>query len=319
MSTPNQAGSMPVKDRIREFRLRLPCGRRVPVGVGCAWVGRKGPDAATMKSDVELLLSCYRSGFRFFDSARAYGDSEIVLGEFLKEVPREEVFVATKAKFESGQEDFETFKRSYFESFERLGVDHIDCFQIHECLSYEPCVPDVIPFLVEQREKGAISCIGMGTRSVNTLEVAARSGYFNSVLSYQNYSLLKKSAHGLIDCCAHHGVAFYNASALHFGMITAPETAGVDAKYCYRRRHQVLSLELRKLCERIGVNVVAAAIQFSLFNPGIDMLLNGIKQISDLESTLAALNTAIYPEQWAAITELQERDPYLYVQDDIVR
>ena len=310
--------TVPIRERVKDFRMLLPGGRKLPMGVGCAWVGRGDSYRDTLDDDLPLLMKTSESGFRFYDTAREYGESEWTLGEMIKRVPRNDIFIATKGIFQKSPGDFENFKRLFSESFERLGVDHIDCYQIHDCAAFEPCTAEVIPFLVEQRDRGLISYIGMGTRSLNALELAARSGDFDSVLSYANYSLIKKSAAALIDLTAGLDVAFFNASVLHFGIIKAPDPvnmAGPD--FSYLRRYRKAAAGMQTLCREIGVDILAASLQISLLNPGIDMLLNGIKRMSNLESTLESLNSVIHPEQWARIFELQDRDPYLYVQDDL--
>jgi aryl-alcohol dehydrogenase-like predicted oxidoreductase len=307
---------LPIREKVRNYRMRLPDGRTPPMGVGCAWVGKRDGTTTDERLDVDLLLQTYESGFRFYDTAREYGDSELYLGDFLKEIPREEIFLATKADFANHHRDFDTFRTMFFESFDRMGVDHIDCYQIHDCRSFEPCLAEVIPFLVEQREKGLISYIGMGTRSVTVLELAARSGYFDSLLSFMNYSLIKKSAEPLIKLSQELGLAFYNASVFHFGLIKNPDPSSLRVQRSFQLRYCDRAQRMHDLCRRIGVDVIAAAVQISLLNSGVDMLLNGIKRRSNLESTLQAINTPIYPDQWAEIFALQAEDPYLYLQED---
>jgi aryl-alcohol dehydrogenase-like predicted oxidoreductase len=307
-----------MREKMKAYRMLLPDGRRPPIGVGCAWIGKLDPDGKPTKEGVDLLLRTYEKGLRFFDTSREYGESELVVGEFLKQVPRNDIFLATKADFRSGHDDFEQFKVWFFESFERLGVDHIDCYHIHDCRLYEPCVPEIIPFLLEQREKGLISYVGMGTYSLNTLELATRSGWFDSILSFANYSLIKKSASYLIDLANTLNVAFQNASVFHFGIIKHHDPAALrQPPPSYLVHYCELAAKMHELCDSIGVDITAASIQFSLLNPGIDMLLNGIKRLDNLESTMRALETPIHADQWGRIFELQEQDQYLHVQEGI--
>lgn len=345
---------IPILDRIKEFTWKFE-GRDIPLGVGCAYFGDAEDYRATLAEDMRLMERLYGLGFRYFDTSRTYNNSEQAVGEFLSRVDRKSVFLATKSRFPfdeygSAQYDqsarydngaasggggdsssvegapkrgsaFDVFRSNFFESFERLKTDHIDLFQIHDTNNFDVCEAQVLPFLEEQRAKGLIDYIGFGTRSLNTHEMAIRSGRADSALSYINYSLLKRSAERVIRLAAERGVAFINASVLHFGVIKHPDPRGYDARREARGGYYARSLEqvapLQDLCRDMGVDVVHASLQYSLFNPGVAMTLNGIKRDSNIDSTLAAMRAVIYPEQWARISALREKDQYLYFQDDM--
>ena len=75
---------LPIKEQIARHRWKLD-NRSIPMGIGCAEVseyygqGSEGSD---------LLLRCYEEGFRYFDTSRSYGNSELVVGEFLRQIDR---------------------------------------------------------------------------------------------------------------------------------------------------------------------------------------------------------------------------------------
>ena len=47
------------------------------------------------------------------------------------------------------------------------------------------------------------------------------------------------------------------------------------------------------------------------------MTLNGIHRLSNIESTIEAMDTVIYPEVWAAIQRQQSQNPFCDIQDDL--
>jgi aryl-alcohol dehydrogenase-like predicted oxidoreductase len=117
------------------------------------------------------------------------------------------------------------------------------------------------------------------------------------------------------------GVSFVNASVLHFGVIKHPDPlnpAEGETKTPYRARNLRNVAPLQTLCREMGVDIVHASLQYSLFNPGVTMTLNGIRRDSNIDSTIGAMRAVIQPEQWARINALREKDPYLYVQDDLL-
>jgi aryl-alcohol dehydrogenase-like predicted oxidoreductase len=312
-----------IKEKVAQYRLKTQDSRSVPLGIGCAWVGKGESYLDTLDQDLKVMMACYERGFRYFDTSRYYGNSEQTVGEMVKRIPRDSIYLATKSPYPrvegSRKRNFEVFKSNFYQSFERLQTDHIDLFQIHDTDHYECCVKEVIPFLLERQAEGLISYIGMGTVSLNAHENAIRSGYVQSSLSYLNYSILKKSAARLIEICRQYGAAFINASVFHYGLIRAEDPLAFQAEYNppHIARNRVTAAAMQSLCKKLGIPVLAAALQISLFNPGIDMTLIGTGRMENLNSTFESLNTIIHPEHWAAITALMEAQPFLYVEDGL--
>ena len=315
--------NLSIKEKITNHLLKTEMGREVRLGVGCAWVGRGDSYLDTLEQDLAVLMACYEKGFRYFDTSRQYGNSEQTVGELVKRIPRESIYLATKSPYPrvegSWKRSFQVFQDNFYHSFERLNTDHIDLFQIHDTDNFECCAEEVIPFLKERQAEGLISYIGMGTLSLNAHENAICSGDVQSALSYLNYSILKKSATHVIGVCREHGAAFVNASVFHYGLIRAEDPMAFQTDYNppHIARNRAAAVQMQALCCKLGIPVLAAALQFSLLNPAIDMTLIGIGRLDNLTSTFDSLNTVIRPEQWGAIIALQETLPLMYVQDDL--
>ena len=310
---------LPMLERIKDYYWKFE-GREIPLGVGCANFGDAADYRATLTGDLKLMDRLYQLGMRYFDTSRTYNNSEQAVGEFISRIDRSTVFLATKSRFpfRSNKNAFTVFRDNFFASFERLKTDHIDLYQIHDTEHFDCCEREVAPFLLEQREKGLIDYIGIGTRSLNAHELAILSGNVDSVLSYINYSLLKRSATHVIEIAKQRRVAFINASVFHFGTIKHPDPLNPKKPvYGYQARNLRSVAKMQELCREMGVDIARASLQYSLFNPDIAMTLNGIHRDSNIDSTVAAMREVIYPEQWARIYALQEEDPYLYVQDDL--
>lgn len=313
-----------IKDRINNHLWELE-GRKIRMGVGCAWVGRGESYRTTLKEDVSLLMRCYETGFRFFDTAREYGESELTVGEFLQNIDRKTVFLATKAKYyrekysdsmdADSRDAFKCFKRCFYESFERLRTDHIDLYQIHDTNFYGICMDEVIPFLEDRKAEGLIDYIGMGTRSIVAHCQAIVSGHVDSALSYLDYNLIKLSAEPLIQLTREKDAAFVNASVLLFGLLKSADPTANPVSGQARRRRE-FAREMQELCQRMDVDIISASLQYSLLNPDIDMTLNGIKRISNLESTIRAMQNPLYPEQWAEIARLQRTFENIRIEDE---
>ena len=75
---------------------------------------------------VFLDRKAYKSGSRFFDTARAYTDSEVKLGEAF-DVIRSEVYIATKTAAQNAEE----FWKDLHTSLNNLRTDYVDIYQFH--------------------------------------------------------------------------------------------------------------------------------------------------------------------------------------------
>jgi aryl-alcohol dehydrogenase-like predicted oxidoreductase len=75
---------------------------------------------------VHILRKAYENGFRYFDTARSYSNSEEKIGLALSDV-RKDVYIATKTMSKTPEEFWTHLKTSW----EMLNTDYIDVFQFH--------------------------------------------------------------------------------------------------------------------------------------------------------------------------------------------
>jgi len=297
-----------LKERIKQFPWMFE-GRQIRLGVGCSPLGQAGQNG----EDAKLLRACYAAGFRYFDTSCDYGESELVVGEFLAEIDRQTVFIATKSNFPFQQPDgFDVFVRNFYESFTRLQTDYIDLYQIHDTNRYRVCEAEVIPFLMERQKEGMIGGFGMGTRSHTAHKRAIIDGKMQSNLSFLDYNLLKTTASSIIELSRQYGTAFINASVLYFGVLQSENPLAMD----FPQGVLAFAVKMQELCKRLEIDICAAALQFSLLNPDIDMTLNGMKEQQNLEDTMRAMQNPLYPEQWEAIFVLQRSCASIQVEDE---
>ena len=91
------------------------------VGFGALPIQRVSMDEAK-----RILIRAYESGINFFDTARAYSDSEEKIGNALSDV-RKNIIIATK----TNAKDTKTFWHQLETSLENLKTDYIDIYQFH--------------------------------------------------------------------------------------------------------------------------------------------------------------------------------------------
>ncbi|OVE84661.1 aldo/keto reductase [Natronolimnobius baerhuensis] len=117
------------------------------------WLEQEGADQL-----VELALE---RGVNHFDVAPTYGDAELKLGPKLRQ-HREEIYLGCKTQ----ERDYEGARDKLERSLDRLGVDHIDLYQIHG-LEYESELEEItgddgaLAAIRDAQDEGLIGDIGL--------------------------------------------------------------------------------------------------------------------------------------------------------------
>ena len=141
-------------------------GLRVSVaGLGTGGFSRMGLKSGLSEDQsARLVLDAVDLGVNFIDTAPSYG-TEGVIGKALKQIPRDQVVVATKAFLHRNDEwsSPERVVASLDNSLRLLGTDYVDVFNLHgiEAYEYDYALNTIAPVLIEQKKKGKIRHIGV--------------------------------------------------------------------------------------------------------------------------------------------------------------
>ena len=154
---------------------------------GGAALGEVTQDAAD--SSIAAALA---AGVNHFDTAAAYGDSELRLAPWMPRI-RDEIFLSTK----TGDRGRDDAKRSIERSLERLGVERVDLLQLHEVgdldqLDLATAADGALEAAIEARAQGLVGAIGItghGHAAPATHLEALRRFPFDTVLTPWNFAL----------------------------------------------------------------------------------------------------------------------------------
>jgi aryl-alcohol dehydrogenase-like predicted oxidoreductase len=161
---------------------------------------------------LDLLLTY---GVNHIDTAAGYGDSELRIAPWLKREPGR-FFLATK----TGERKADAAREQLHRSLDRLGVDHVDLWQLHSLadpIEWDTALSPggAIEAAVEARDQGLVRFIGVTghgaqiaashVRSLNRFE-------FDSVLLPYNYLTMQepyyaRNFEALVTECARRQVA----------------------------------------------------------------------------------------------------------------
>ncbi len=170
---------------------------------------------------VYLLRKAYDGGIRFFDTARAYSDSEHKLGLAFGGI-REKLYIATKSGAQSG----EAMKEDLKKSLENLKTDYIDIYQFHNP-AFCPKPGDdsgLYDAAMEAKKEGKIRHIGITNHRLAVAREAIDSGLYET-LQFPFCYLATKKEEELVEGCRQADMGFIAMKALSGGLITCSEAA----------------------------------------------------------------------------------------------
>ena len=162
-----------------------------------------------------LLRKAYASGIRYFDTARAYSDSEKKIGLALADV-REDIFIATK----TGAQTAEAFRKDLETSLQMLKTDYIDVYQFHN----PPFCPrpgdesGLYDAALEAKAQGKIRHIGITNHRLNIAEEAIESGLYETLQFPFSYLATEKDL-ALVEKCKAHNMGFVAMKGLSGGLL----------------------------------------------------------------------------------------------------
>lgn len=176
------------------------------------------------------VRAAFDRGINFFDTSPFYGitKSEVVLGKALKQLPRDEIVVASKVG-RYGPEAFDfsaaRVEQSVHESLQRLGLVKLDIVQCHdiEFVDLDIIVKETLPTLQKLKEAGYIGAIGITGLPLKSLVYVlenSSAGVIDLLLSYCHYTLCDKTLSDFIPYFEEKGVGIINASPLCMGLLT---------------------------------------------------------------------------------------------------
>ena len=308
------------------------------LGLGGAPLG--GLFAAVDGDEADATIRrAWEIGIRYFDVAPlyGYGAAERRMGRVLREQPRDEFALSTKVgrlirptddlppdadidrQAHGGREnafyvgtgpvrpvfDFSAdgVVRSIEESLERLGLDRVDIAFIHDPDDHwEAAIGGAYPALARLREAGVVRAIGVGMNQSAMLARFAREGDFDVFLLAGRYTLLDQDALSeLLPLCERRGIAIVVGGVMNSGILADP-TPGSHFNYVPATSDLLARAQrLAAICDRHGVPLKAAAVQFPLSHPAVASIAAGVRRVDHLDEYPAHYRLPIPADLWAEL------------------
>jgi D-threo-aldose 1-dehydrogenase len=264
--------------------------------------------AATVRTAVDL-------GLGLVDTAPLYGNgsAERRVGHALASADRSSVIVATKvgrllrnvdgvrgevsAVFDFS---YDGVMRSVEESLERLGLDRVEILHIHDPDDHhDEALEGAYTALDRLRSEGSIGAIGAGMNQAEMLARFAREGDFDCFLLAGRYTLLDQGGLAeLLPLCVERNISIIAGGVYNSGLLADPRPG---ARFDYEPASAALvarALQLREVCDRHGVPLKAAAIQFPLGHPAVATVVIGARSPGELNENVAMFQHPIPAAMW---------------------
>jgi D-threo-aldose 1-dehydrogenase len=312
-----------------------------PLGFGAAPLGnmfRAIPD----EEATATVEAAWQNGIRYFDTAPHYGAglAEIRLGKVLSQYPRDQYVISTKvgrivleepgplAKegglFEHGRPNkvlvdytADGTLRSIEGSLKRLNTDHLEIIWVHDIAQdhygdewlgvFDTARKGAFRALTKLREEGVIKAWGLGVNRVEACELTLEldEPKPNGFLLAGRYTLLDHER-ALQRLMGKTGEAVEHDAGIVVG---GPYSSGVlvgGKHFEYAEASPAILAKVQKikqLADRFGVDIKAAALQFSLANPATAAVIPGASRPSRIAEDAAAVKAKVPAEFWQALRQ----------------
>lgn len=195
---------------------------------GCLPIQRVSQETA-----VSLLRQAYEGGMRFFDTARAYSDSETKVGAAFEGM-REKVYIASKTQAKTP----EAFWQDLEASLRELRTDYIDLYQFH-CVKqcWRPGDSSgMYEAMLEAKAQGKIRHIGVTAHLVGVAEELIASGLYETLQFPLSYLSSARDI-ALVRACEEKNMGFIAMKGLAGGLLN-----NAEACMAFMLQHQALPI-----------------------------------------------------------------------------
>jgi aryl-alcohol dehydrogenase-like predicted oxidoreductase len=304
-----------------QYRALGPTGINVsPYALGALMLGV--PIGNTDHEDsARIIHKALDAGINFIDTADAYGDSEVVVGEALKG-RRDNVVLATKLSRPMGDDPNEqgTSRRwimtAVENSLRRLRTDHIDLYQIHRP-DPDTDIEETLSALSDLIHSGKVRAIGSSTMPASDIVeaqwVAERRGLERFRTEQPPYSILSRGIEReILPVAQRHGMGTLVWGPLGQGILTGRVRKGQQSdlsraglfKHVNDERRIDVVERLIPLAEEAGLPLTHLAMAFAITHPGVTSAIVGPRTMEQLDDLLAGVEVALSDEILDRIDEI---------------
>lgn len=263
----------------------------------------------------EIFSKAMQQGLNLWDTAPVYGmgSSETALGKLIPQYPREDIIISTKFTPQiADEQSAEPVTAMLNASLERLGVQDIDIYWIHNPADVERWTPGLIPLL----QSGKVKQVGVSNHSLKQIsrvnEILKPAGF--SVSAVQNhYSMLYRSSEeaGILDYCHQNNMTFFAYMVLEQGALSGrydsqhPMPAGSDRAETYNNvlpQLEKLTAAMKEMGDQKNASVAQIAIAWAIAKGTLPII--GVTKVDHVTDAARAAEIQLSADEMVTLEEL---------------
>lgn len=290
---------------------------------------------ATEETSHEILDAYVEAGGTFIDTADVYsaGASETIIGHWLAEHPTEaaQLVIATKGRFPMGDGPNDVgisrrhLRTALDASLSRLGVDHIDLYQMHAWDAFTP-IEETLRFLDDAVSAGKIGYYGfsnfLGWQLTKAVHVAKAHHFAAPVTLQPQYNLLVRDIeHEVVPAALDANIGLLPWSPLGGGWLSGkyerdvPPTGstrlgenpkrGMEAwqeRNSDERTWNVVDA-VKEIADAHGVSSSQVALRWLGDRPAVTSVILGARTVEQLRDNMAASDLVLSDEETQRLTD----------------
>ncbi len=263
-------------------------------------------------------------GINFFDTANTYSDgtSEEILGRAVRDLARrDEVVIATKVyfPFRKGPNGSGLSRKAIMTAIDgslgRLGMDHVDLYQIHRWDSNTP-IEETLEALHDLVKAGKVRYLGASSmyawQFCKALHIADRHGWTRFATMQNHYNLLhREEEREMLPLCAAEGIGVIPWSPLARGRLARDweESSSRMLTDDYGRKLYAAMAEadrgiverLGEVAQKRGVPRAQIALAWLMHKPAVAAPIVGATKMQHLEDAVASVSITLTADEIAVL------------------
>ena len=311
--------------------------------LGCMTFGREIDEEGSRG----IIARFLEAGGNFIDTADVYqnGVSEEITGRSLKGVPRDDYVLATKVRFPMGEgpNDVGLSRKHVISgceaSLRRLGLDHIDLYQVHAWDAATP-IEETLGALDDLVRAGKVRYIGVSNfaawQIMKSVSVSEAKGLARFVSLQPQYSLVERNIeYEVLPVCLQEGLGVIPWGPLGGGFLSGkyrrgegpPEGSRIAGaseeweeawkKRAVERNWRTLDV-IAEIAEETGKSYAQISLNWLLRQPGVVAPILGARRLDQLEDNLGAAGWKLSGDQVSRLSEASappDLYPYNIIRD----
>lgn len=266
----------------------------------------------TEEQSFAILDTAFKGGVTILDTSNDYGDSETVIGNYMRANADKKFLICTKFRIdeEAAKDVYGSLRAFALDSCKKLGVDCLDIFMSHIEDDYLNYGDELAKALAALKAEGIIKLAGMSMSKKDKIDAIIDSGIFDAVQVPMNIWDNKVIRDGTIKRMSDAGIAVFVRSVYLQGLFFKSVD---DVKNTKFRDAAPLIEKLNEIAKEEGLTVPELALAFIRDTEGVASLVVGSETAAQVEQNVDVFNVPTLSEATynKILTEFSNVDTFL--------